>query len=226
MARGGQSPHVSVLAHFHFTPTKTSRDNLIAEGVAPETIRITGNTIIDALRRTRDRLEREARLCGEIARQFEFLESDRRLILVTGHPRESFGGGFEQICKALGRLECRSDVQIFYPVHLNPSVRSPVHDLLAAVPGIHLIEPVGYPEFVYPMSQAYVILTDSGEVQEEGPALSVRSNERDRQSLWRRACSQAKRGLAGGGIQEGRIHRSSAACSAAGTESGAGGDST
>lgn len=160
------------LAALHFAPTETSQQNLIREGVAPHTIHITGNTVIDALLQVVPKIEKDKSLKEGFIRQFGFLDNQKRLILVTGHRRESFGGGFERICQALVRTaKAFPDVEIVYPVHLNPNVREPVNRLLTDIHNIHLIEPLDYLPFVYLMNRAYLILTDSGGIQEEAPSL-------------------------------------------------------
>lgn len=162
----------SVLAHWHFAPTEASRDNLLAEGVAPDTIHVTGNTVIDALLQVRDRIRDDAALQRRFAEQFRFIDPTKRLVLVTGHRRENFGGGFERICDALGRIaSTHPDVQVVYPVHLNPQVQEPVRRLLGNVDNVHLIEPLDYLPFVYLMDRSTLILTDSGGIQEEAPSL-------------------------------------------------------
>jgi len=161
-----------VLAALHFAPTETSRQNLLLEGVDPTTIHVTGNTVIDALLEVADKLEKSTTLQQEISKQFRFLAKEKRIILVTGHRRESFGGGFERICQALSQTAMAyPDVEIVYPVHLNPNVREPVNRLLAGIRNIHLIEPLDYLPFVYLIKRAYLILTDSGGIQEEAPSL-------------------------------------------------------
>jgi len=163
-----------VLADLHFAPTAASRENLLREGIPDETIFVTGNTVIDALLSVSDRIERDSGLRKSLDEAFSFLDGRRRLILVTGHRRESFGEGFEQICLALADI-ARSDpgVEILYPVHMNPNVREPVNRLLGerGNANIRLIEPVDYLPFVYLMKRAYLIITDSGGVQEEAPSL-------------------------------------------------------
>jgi len=157
---------------YHFAPTETSQQNLLNEAVAPENITVTGNTVIDALLDVSAKLKNETALNREMAERFSFLNKDKKLILVTGHRRESFGGGFERICKALAyTAEQHPDCQIVYPVHLNPNVQEPVNRLLKGVPNITLIEPQDYLPFVYLMNQAHIILTDSGGIQEEAPSL-------------------------------------------------------
>ena len=160
------------LAAIHFAPTDVSRQNLLKEGVPPSTTLVTGNTVIDALFEVVAKLESDPALSQEQASRFPFLRNDSRMVLVTGHRRESFGSGFERICEALAcTAETHPDVQIVYPVHLNPNVQEPVKRLLAGHSNIHLIEPQDYLPFVYLMSRASIILTDSGGIQEEAPSL-------------------------------------------------------
>ena len=157
---------------YHFAPTETSQQNLLNEAVAQENITVTGNTVIDALLDVSAKLKNDTALNNEMAERFSFLNKDKKLILVTGHRRESFGGGFERICKALAyTAEQHPGCQIVYPVHLNPNVQEPVNRLLKGVPNITLIEPQDYLPFVYLMNQAHIILTDSGGIQEEAPSL-------------------------------------------------------
>lgn len=161
-----------VLANLHFAPTETSRQNLLREGVPDHAIHVTGNTVIDALLDVVRRLQADDGLMRQFQQQFEFIQPGRKLILVTGHRRESFGGGFERICQALAQAATRhADVQIVYPVHLNPNVREPVNRLLRGIDNVHLIEPQDYLPFVYLMNRAHIILTDSGGIQEEAPSL-------------------------------------------------------
>lgn len=159
------------IAGLHFAPTQTAHDNLVHEGIAEGRITVTGNTVVDALLETVRKLDAAASLQVQMKATFPFVDEGKRLILVTGHRRESFGGGFERICQALAALAERDDVQIVYPVHLNPNVRRPVNRILGTRPNVHLIEPVDYLPFVYLMRQSYLILTDSGGVQEEAPSL-------------------------------------------------------
>ncbi|WP_345782117.1 non-hydrolyzing UDP-N-acetylglucosamine 2-epimerase [Luteimonas endophytica] len=159
------------LAELHFAPTERAARNLLAEGIDESQIHITGNTVIDALLDVVARLEERPDLATRLACQFPFINPDKRLILVTGHRRESFGHGFEQICLALTDIAAREDVQVLYPVHLNPNVREPANRILSRHPRVRLIEPQDYLPFVYLMSRAHVILTDSGGVQEEAPSL-------------------------------------------------------
>nr|WP_085063106.1 UDP-N-acetylglucosamine 2-epimerase (non-hydrolyzing) [Pseudomonas sp.] len=168
----GNRKLTGALAALHFAPTETSRGNLLKEGVSLDSIVVTGNTVIDALLQVVAKLDSDAELLKQFALRFPFLHPERKLILVTGHRRESFGGGFERICQALVDTARRfPDVEIVYPVHLNPNVREPVNRLLAGIDNVHLIEPLDYLPFVYLMNQAYLILTDSGGIQEEAPSL-------------------------------------------------------
>ena len=160
-----------VIADLHFVPTEGARRNLLEERVAPSGIHVTGNTVIDALLDVVGRFEREPALQASLAARFPFLDAGKRLVLVTGHRRESFGPGFERICQAVARLSERKDVQIVYPVHLNPNVQAPVQRILGGRPRVVLIEPQDYLPFVYLMHAATLILTDSGGVQEEAPSL-------------------------------------------------------
>lgn len=158
------------IAELHFAPTSRARANLLAEAVPEERIAITGNTVIDALLEISQRLEEDEDLSRNLAARFD-LPDDRRIILVTGHRRESFGDGFERICDALARLAERSDVTIVYPVHLNPNVKGPVETHLGGLDAVRLLPPQDYLPFVYLMKRADIILTDSGGVQEEAPSL-------------------------------------------------------
>ncbi|WP_273858924.1 non-hydrolyzing UDP-N-acetylglucosamine 2-epimerase [Photobacterium sp. GSS17] len=160
------------LAKYHFAPTLASKQNLIDEGYSENDICVTGNTVIDALFQVKDKIHADNTLSADLSRLFPWLDRSKKLILVTGHRRESFGGGFERICRALSDISKQhSDVQIVYPVHLNPNVQEPVNRLLANKNNIHLIEPLQYLPFIYLMDKADVILTDSGGIQEEAPSL-------------------------------------------------------
>lgn len=162
----------SAITTLHFAPTETSRDNLLREGIAEESIVVTGNTVIDALLDVVKKLDQNETLRTEAAAPTAFLQPGRRVILVTGHRRESFGGGFERICQALMEIaQQHPDVDIVYPVHLNPNVREPVNRLLSGIGNIHLIQPLDYLPFVHLMSRSHIILTDSGGIQEEAPSL-------------------------------------------------------
>ncbi len=160
------------LAAMHFAPTGGARDNLLREGVDPQCIVVTGNTVIDALLEVAARLETDTALRERMAREFAFLDPRRRMILVTGHRRESFGEGFQRICQALAAIaQSHPDVDIVYPVHLNPNVRDPVNRYCAGIANIHLVAPLDYLPFVYLMTRSHLVLTDSGGIQEEAPSL-------------------------------------------------------
>lgn len=162
------------VADLHFAPTELSRNNLIREGVPAESIFITGNTVIDALLSVVEKIQGDWSVKNSLDCKFSFLNEDKKLILVTGHRRENFGVGFENICFALREIaQVDPDVEILYPVHLNPNVQDPVKRILGEgkLHNIHLIEPVDYLPFVYLMNRAYIIITDSGGVQEEAPSL-------------------------------------------------------
>lgn len=162
----------SVLTTYHFAPTQTSYDNLIKENIDSTNIVITGNTVIDALLTVKEKVETDQGMQAQFAQQFDFLDASKKLILVTGHRRENFGQGFEDICLALANIAQKNpEVQIVYPVHLNPNVQKPVNELLSGIDNIKLIEPQDYLPFVYLMNKSYLILTDSGGIQEEAPSL-------------------------------------------------------
>ncbi|WP_320197312.1 non-hydrolyzing UDP-N-acetylglucosamine 2-epimerase [Vibrio metoecus] len=163
---------IGVLAKYHFTPTESSRDNLLREGYSENDIFVTGNTVVDALLLIKDKIDRDIHLQAMLKAQFPYLNQDKKLILVTGHRRESFGAGFERICTALAQIaNIYSDCQIIYPLHLNPNVREPVKRVLSDIENIILIEPQQYLPFIYLMTRAHIILTDSGGIQEEAPSL-------------------------------------------------------
>lgn len=160
------------IADLHFAPTSAAKSNLMSEGIPEQKIFVTGNTVIDSLLHVNKMIKGDDNLRAELQKPFSFLNQEKKLILVTGHRRENFGEGFERICNALHSIAHRNeDVEILYPVHLNPNVREPVNRILADTPNIHLIEPLEYLPFVYLMSKAYLILTDSGGIQEEAPSL-------------------------------------------------------
>lgn len=161
-----------VLTKYHFAPTETSKENLLRENFNPDDISVTGNTVIDALLMIKNKIETDAVLNGSLASQFPFLDESKKLILVTGHRRESFGGGFERICESLAKTaQAHPETQIVYPMHLNPNVREPVNRILSGIENIKLIEPQQYLPFIYLMMRASIILTDSGGIQEEAPSL-------------------------------------------------------
>jgi UDP-N-acetylglucosamine 2-epimerase (non-hydrolysing) len=161
---------VGRVATLHFAPTETARRNLIAERINDDDIYVTGNTVIDALLSVNNKIAEDNLLYSKLTQQFNFLNASKRLILVTGHRRENFGQGFEGICNALLQIAEREDVEIVYPVHLNPNVQEPVNRILGGKINIHLIAPLDYLPFVYLMNRAYFLLTDSGGIQEEAPA--------------------------------------------------------
>ena len=162
------------VADLHFAPTEIAKRNLLREGVPEDSILVTGNTVIDALLSVRDRLGRDPALTRRLDADFSFLDRGKKLILVTGHRRENFGEGFESICRALAEIAARrDDVEILYPVHLNPNVQEPVRRVLGSGGGgnVHLVEPMEYLQFVYLMNRSRFIITDSGGIQEEAPSL-------------------------------------------------------
>ena len=161
----------SQIASLHFAPTGTSRANLLREGIADGQIVVTGNTVIDALLWVRDRLATRPEMSARIEAQFTFLSSDKRLILVTGHRRENFDGGLDRVCMALRKLASRGDVEIIYAVHLNPVVQEAANRHLKGINNVFLIPPQDYLPFVWLMNRSYLIITDSGGVQEEAPSL-------------------------------------------------------
>ena len=162
---------ISVLAHWHFSPTAESQKNLLAEKVKGAQIFVTGNTVIDSLLRAVDMIEKDSSLKAELEKKFAFLKPTKKMILVTGHRRENFGENFVEICKGLSHLARDHDVQIVYPVHLNPNVKGPVEKVLSGIDNIFLIEPQDYVPFVFLMMKSHIIITDSGGVQEEAPSL-------------------------------------------------------
>lgn len=153
----------------HFAPTATSQQNLIMEGISPENIHVVGNTVIDALILAQKKLSNFED--SQIRQLKNIVNEDKKIILVTGHRRENFGDGFLNICKALREIAIREDIQIIYPVHLNPQVQKPVYEILGGIANVSLIDPLGYPAFVWLMIKSYIILTDSGGIQEEAPSL-------------------------------------------------------
>lgn len=161
---------VDSMSTWLFAPTSASRDAALQEKVSGRIV-VTGNTVIDALNATIARLDADPVRQQALAERYRWLDGQRKLILVTGHRRENFGDGFRNICAALQDLAQRSDVQIVYPVHLNPNVQGVVQETLANLPNVHLIAPLDYVDFVWMMRRAYLILTDSGGVQEEAPSL-------------------------------------------------------
>jgi UDP-N-acetylglucosamine 2-epimerase (non-hydrolysing) len=161
---------VDIVSDLLFAPTEGSKQNLCKENLAGK-IYVTGNTVIDALMASSSRISLDEELRSKLDAQFPFLQSGRKMLLVTGHRRENFGPGFQNICTALAELSARADIDIVYPVHLNPNVQQPVSAALSHLPNVHLIAPLDYLSFVRLMQRAHVILTDSGGVQEEAPSL-------------------------------------------------------
>ena len=162
---------IDSMAQLLFAPTEGARQALLNEGVDDARIIVTGNTVIDALMDVTKRISEEKGLKEKLAGQFAFINPQKKLLLVTGHRRESFGEGFERLCQALLRLSKRPDVEIVYPVHLNQNVREPVNRLLSDRDNIHLIEPLEYLPFVYLLDRCHLVITDSGGIQEEAPSL-------------------------------------------------------
>lgn len=160
-----------LITKIHFAPTEKSKKNLLNEGVPDEQILVTGNTVIDALFMTVDKLSKDEAFKESFFKQYPFAKTSKKLILVTGHRRENFGEGLKSVCGALSELASRDDVEIVYPVHLNPNVKGPVEELLGAKDNIHLISPLEYNDFIFLMKHSHIIITDSGGVQEEAPSL-------------------------------------------------------
>ena len=162
----------SVVTSHHFAPTEAARQNLLKEHVPEERISVTGNTVIDALFWMRDKITTSENLNNSFAERFSFLDNDRKMVLITGHRRENFGAGFENICEAISKLaHANEDVDFVYPVHLNPNVKEPVEKILGDLENVRLIAPQDYAPFVHLMDRAHLILTDSGGIQEEAPSL-------------------------------------------------------
>ena len=159
------------LADLHFAPTDQAQAHLLREGTDPDTVHVTGNTVIDALLEVAGRVRTDAPLRSRFDEQFSFIDPKKRLVLVTGHRRVNFGSGFENICIALRQIASRGDVQVVYPVHLNPNVQEPVRRILSGISDVHLIEPLDYLPFVYLMDRCDLLITDSGGIQEEAPSL-------------------------------------------------------
>ncbi len=164
-----------ILSNYHFAPTTNSKDNLLKENKKSEDIIVTGNTVIDALFLALEKIENSKalkdKIIATISSQYQMNEN-RKIVLVTGHRRENFGQGFINICEALKSLALNNpDIDIVYPVHLNPNVQKPVKEILSDVSNVYLIDPLQYEQFIYLMSQSYFIITDSGGVQEEAPSL-------------------------------------------------------
>lgn len=168
----GNRKLTGAIASLHYAPTKNSKKNLLDEGVKEQNILVTGNTIIDALLMITKRIENDKVLTERIKKTLPDLSEEKRIVLVTSHRRENFGEGMENICNAITELaDSYPDVEFVFPVHLNPKVRQPVQKLLSGKDNIQLIEPLGYLPFVFLMSRSYIVLTDSGGIQEEAPSL-------------------------------------------------------
>ena len=161
---------IGITANLHFAPTEKAKKNLLQEGVDPQNIFVTGNSVVDALLLISSTLAADGTLTAKFDNQYN-LDSGKKLILVTGHRRESFGPGFERICQAISDLSERDNIQIIYPVHLNPNVQGPVKKILSDRRNVFLVEPLEYLPFVHLMHRSYLILTDSGGIQEEAPSL-------------------------------------------------------
>lgn len=161
---------VGMTANLHFAPTEHAAENLLQEGVDPQTIFVTGNTVVDALLLISSKLAADGELTESLDNRYG-INTKKKLILVTGHRRESFGAGFERICQAISSLSKREDINIIYPVHLNPNVQKPVRKILSGHSNVFLVEPLEYLPFVHLMHRSYLILTDSGGIQEEAPSL-------------------------------------------------------
>lgn len=159
------------LADYHFAPTEEAKEYLLKEGVNPKSIFLVGNTVIDALFYGLTKVENIINRDDIMRNKMSFIDFTKKVILVTGHRRESFGEPFKNICLAIKEIANNNSVEIVYPVHLNPNVREPVMTILRDYDNIHLIEPLNYPELIYIMNKSYFILTDSGGIQEEAPSL-------------------------------------------------------
>ncbi len=181
----------SRIADVHFTPTAQATNNLLNEGIRQNTIVETGNTVIDALFWTINKIGEENYCHPEIEELKKIIPADKKMVLVTGHRRENFGGGFRNVCEALLKVSKRDDVVIVYPVHLNPNVKDVVYELLSNKENIQLVAPVSYPAFVWLMQQSFLIVTDSGGIQEEAPSLG-------KPVLVTRAVSERPEGVAAG----------------------------
>ena len=165
---------VGSLASYNFTPTDLASQNLINEGVESKKILQTGNTVIDALFLALKKIQADKNLQKKIMKQFSYINFDKKIVLITGHRRESFGEGFKEICNSVKELaNTYQDIQFIYPVHLNPNVKQPAKEILSDIDNIFLIDPLEYLPFVFLMQNSYIILTDSGGIQEEAGALDI-----------------------------------------------------
>lgn len=168
----GNRKLTGALAALHFAPTELSRENLLKENIDSDAVFVTGNTVVDALLWVVEKIRMDQQLCRDVSARFPFLDKEKKLLLVTGHRRESFGEGFERICEAIRQTALMyPETQIVYPVHLNPHVQEPVKRLLHDIDNVFLVEPLDYLPFVYLMDRSHLILTDSGGIQEEAPSL-------------------------------------------------------
>lgn len=169
----GNRRMVSAISSLHFAPTQVNFDNLISEGISSKNCFITGNTVIDAIQGVHKKIKSDQELLKKLKKQFDFINPEKKLVLVTAHRRENFGQPIRQICAAIKEIaSSRQDCEFVYPVHLNPNIFEPVHEILSTTKNVHLIKPVSYEGFVFLMGLACFILTDSGGIQEEGPALA------------------------------------------------------
>tara|TARA_B100000963_G_scaffold354038_1_gene369832 strand:+ start:3191 stop:4327 length:1137 start_codon:yes stop_codon:yes gene_type:complete len=160
------------IANFHFAPTEIAKNNLLKENINKKNIIVTGNTVIDSLKQTIKKISQDKLILSNLKERFNFLDENKKLILVTGHRRESFGESFKNICLALKKIAVRNkDIQIIYPVHLNPKIKNPTNKILKNINNIFLLEPQDYLAFCYLMEKSYIVLTDSGGIQEEAPSL-------------------------------------------------------
>lgn len=160
------------IANFHFAPTEIAKNNLLKENINNKNIIVTGNTVIDSLKQTIKKISQDKLILSNLKERFNFLDGNKKLILVTGHRRESFGESFKNICLALKKIaERNKDIQIIYPVHLNPNIKNPTNKILKNINSIFLLEPLDYLAFCYLMEKSYIVLTDSGGIQEEAPSL-------------------------------------------------------
>lgn len=169
----GNRKIIGAIANLHFSPTEDSVKNLIAEGVSKDIIHMVGNTVVDSLLHAVEKINSDERSYLELKKILRIFEADKKIILVTGHRRENFGEGLRNICAAISELSKRGDVKIIYPVHLNPNVQEVVMEMLGQKNNVALIKPLAYLPFLWLMKNSYLILTDSGGIQEEAPTLGV-----------------------------------------------------
>ena len=168
----GNRKMASTISQYHFAPTLSAQNNLLKENINSNVIFVTGNTVIDSLFWAKNKIQKDDNLKEKLDKDFSFIDPAKRIILVTGHRRESFGTGFKNICEALIQIAKKNhNVQIIFPVHLNPNIQKPVNEILKNIENINLIQPQNYIKFQYLMAKAFIILTDSGGIQEEAPSL-------------------------------------------------------